>query len=226
MKTTKRLQSKAQPVSISVCIVEDNVELRESVATYLENVPGFICLGAYESAEQALIEIPQRKPDVVLMDINLPGMSGIECVERLKAIEPRLPVIMLTVYENSDQVFDALAAGACGYMIKSTPQEKLLEAIREVHSGGSPMSSHIARKVVQSFLKHEKRTEPAERLSPREQQVLEQLAKGFPYKQIAAAMDISMGTLHTYIRRVYEKLHVNCRTDAVVKYLGADQKVR
>ncbi len=229
MKTAKRLQSKLQPVSISVCIVEDNVELRESVATYLEHVPGFICLGAYESAEQALIEIPQRKPDVVLMDINLPGMNGIECVERLKLIEPRLPVIMLTVYENSDQVFDALSAGACGYMIKSTPQEKLLEAIREVHSGGSPMSSHIARKVVQSFLKHEKRmaaSTPAERLSPREQQVLEQLAKGYPYKQIAVEMDISMGTLHTYIRRVYEKLHVNCRTDAVVKYLGADQKIR
>src|SRR5262249_430222 len=154
------------------------------------------CLGSYESAEEALLGIPRQKPDVVLMDINLPGMNGIDCVQRLKRVEPTLPVIMLTVYENSDQVFDALAAGACGYLIKSTPQEKLLEAIREVQSGGSPMSSHIARKVVQSFIRHEQRTGPTEKLSPREQQVLEQLAKGFPYKQIAAEMEISMGTLH------------------------------
>src|SRR3954453_9318018 len=169
MKLPKRLQSTAQPVNISVCIVEDNLELRESVATYLEDVPGFVCRGAYESAEEALIEIPRRKPDVVLMDINLPGMNGIQCVERLNQLEPRLPVIMLTVYENSDQVFDALAAGACGYMIKSTPQEKLLEAIREVQNGGSPMSSNIARKVVQSFLRNEQRNQSMERLSPREQ---------------------------------------------------------
>ncbi|MDB6023912.1 MAG: DNA-binding response regulator [Verrucomicrobiales bacterium] len=213
-------------MNISVCIVEDNLELRDSVSTYLDAVPGFCCLGAYESAEEALIQIPLRRPDVVLMDINLPGMSGIDCVRELKRAEVRLPVIMLTVYENSDQVFDALAAGACGYMIKSTPQEKLLEAIREVQNGGSPMSSNIARKVVQSFLRNEQRNQSMERLSPREQQVLEQLSKGFPYKQISAEMEISMGTLHTYIRRVYEKLHVNCRTDAVVKYLGVDQRGR
>ena len=211
---------------ISVSVVEDNAELRDSVAIYLSNVPGFSCLGAYESAEVALIEIPRCTPNVVLMDINLPGMNGIECVDRLKRLVPRLPVIMLTVYENSDQVFEALAAGACGYLIKSTPQEKLVEAIREVQNGGSPMSSHIARKVVQSFRKSEERNEATEKLSPREQQVLEQLAKGYPYKQIAAEMEISMGTLHTYIRRVYEKLHVNCRTDAVVKYLGADSRAR
>ena len=225
MKAKKLAQSHKPMDIISVAVVEDNEDLRESVATYLSNVVGFRCVGSYETAEEALIEIPRARPNVVLMDINLPGMNGIDCVERLKRIEPRLPVIMLTVYEDSDQVFDALAAGACGYLIKSTPQERLVDAIREVHVGGSPMSSHIARKVVQSFRRTEQgNSEGVERLSPREQQVLELLAKGAPYKQIAATMEISMGTLHTYIRRVYEKLHVNCRTEAVVKFLGSEPK--
>lgn len=208
-----------QLVSIKVCIVEDIAELRESAAAYLQEAPGFSCIGAFESGEEALEKIPGLKPDVVLMDINLPGMTGIQCVEKLKEISPSLPIMMLTVYENSDQVFAALSAGACGYLIKSTPHEKLLEAIRDVHNGGSPMSSHIARKVVQSFRSPARKTPLVQTLSDREQQVLELLAKGWLYKQIASELSISMGTLHTYIRRIYEKLHVNCRTEAVVKFL-------
>jgi len=210
-------------LSIKVCIVEDNHELRESVAVFIENAPGFRCTGAYATAEEALKEIPNQIPDVVLMDINLPRMNGIQCVNRLKKILPKLPVMMLTVYENTDQVFQALAAGACGYLIKSTPQEKLIQAIQEIHNGGSPMSSNIARKVVQSF-RHKSAAGPeAERLSQREQEVVELLAKGLPYKQIASELSIAMGTLHTHIRHIYEKLQVNCRMEAVVKYFGTIQ---
>jgi DNA-binding NarL/FixJ family response regulator len=208
-------------MNISVCVVEDNPELREDTVSYLADAPGFRCVGDYESAEEALEEIPKKKPDVVLMDINLPGMNGIECVEKLKAILPKTPVMMLTVYEDSDQVFQALSSGACGYLLKSTPPEKLLEAIQEVQRGGSPMSSNIARKVVISFRTEGRQTPLIEHLSQREQQVLELLAKGYPYKQIAAEINVSLGTVQTYIRRIYEKLHVNCRTEAVVKFLGA-----
>ncbi len=209
-------------MTITVSIVEDQPALRENLLTYLSETPDFKCLAAYATAEEALAKIPGNKPDVVLMDINLPGMSGIECVKKLKTIVPSLAVVMLTVYENSDQVFQALAAGACGYLIKNTPPERILEAIRDVHAGGSPMSSHIARKVVQSFGKAPKTPPTSAHLSPREQQVLELLVKGLLYKQIAAELEISMGTLYTYIRRIYEKLHVNCRASAIVKYLGAD----
>jgi DNA-binding NarL/FixJ family response regulator len=213
-------KTKLNPVNISVCVVEDNPALGATVASYVEESPGFQCLGVFPSAEDALEGIPRLKPNVVLMDINLPRMSGIQCVECLKKIEPSLQIVMLTVYEDSEQVFHALAAGACGYLVKNTPPEKVLEAIQEVHNGGSPMSSHIARKVVQTF----RRAEPAhtgiELLAPREQQVVELLAKGLPYKQIAAEMNIGVGTIYTYIRRIYEKLHVNSRTEAVVKYLG------
>lgn len=204
----------------SVCIVEDKAGLRESVVSFLNSSPGFSCNGAFASAEEALEAIPAIKPNVVLMDINLPGMNGIECVQKLKALIPTQVVIMLTIYENSDQVFQALAAGACGYLVKNTPPDKLLEAIREVQGGGSPMSSHIARKVVQSFQRSEKERAETANLSAREKEVLELLAKGYAYKQIAGALNISMGTIFTHIRRIYEKLHVNCRTEAVLKYLG------
>lgn len=204
----------------SVCIVEDSLELSDSVVKYIDGTPGFRCLGAYSSAEEALIEIPRKNPKIVLMDINLPRMSGIQCVERLREIAPNIQVVMLTVYEDSDQVFHALAAGACGYLLKSTPPSKLIEALEEVIRGGSPMSSHIARKVVQSFKAPMKTASPTETLSQREQEVLEYLSRGWPYKQIATSMSISMDTVRTYIRRVYEKLHVNSRTEAVVKYLG------
>ncbi|MDB6028835.1 MAG: DNA-binding response regulator [Verrucomicrobiales bacterium] len=212
--------TKGMKANITVCIVEDNSALRTTFASYVQESPGFQCIGAFETAEQALKGIPPLKPNVVLMDINLPGMSGIECVDLLKKGDPSLQIIMLTVYEDSEQVFQALAAGACGYLVKNTPPEKVLEAIQEVQSGGSPMSSHIARKVVQTFRQAGQLRKETEALAPREQQVVELLAKGLPYKQIALEMNISSGTVCTYIRRIYEKLHVNNRTEAVMKYLG------
>jgi DNA-binding NarL/FixJ family response regulator len=213
-------------MAIAVSIVEDHASLRESVRGFIQGAPGFECLGAYASAEEALAEVPARPPAVVLMDINLPKMSGIECVKRLKAKLPDLQIIMLTVYENSDRIFEALAAGACGYLVKSTPPEELLEAIEEIAKGGSPMSSNIARMVVQAFQPAVHAVPLNEQLAPRERQVLELLSKGRAYKQIAAEMNLSMGTIRTYIRRIYEKLQVNCRTDAVVKYLDATRSER
>lgn len=163
--------------------------------------------------------LPGEKPDVVLMDINLGGMSGIECVERIKASHPEMQVLMLTVYEDNELIFQALTAGASGYLLKRSPPAKLLEAIADVHQGGSPMSSAIARRVVQSFQKphHPPAARPA--LSPREQNVIEALARGDAYKQIADRLGISIPTVRTYIRRIYEKLHVHTRTEAVAKYL-------
>ncbi|HWF18674.1 MAG TPA: response regulator transcription factor [Verrucomicrobiae bacterium] len=208
-------------MAIAVSIVEDDAGLCESICRFIQGAPGFQCLGAYASAEEALADVPNRPPAVVLMDINLPKMSGIECVKHLKEKLPGLQIIMLTVYENSDRIFEALAAGACGYLVKNTPPEKLLEAIEDIAKGGSPMSSHIARKLVQAFQPAVCAVPLIEQLAPREQQVLELLSKGRAYKQIAGEMNLSMGTIRTYIRRIYEKLHVNCRTDAVVKYLHA-----
>jgi DNA-binding NarL/FixJ family response regulator len=204
---------------ITICIVEDDVELGKSLARYLNRAPGFSCLGEFPSGEEALEQIPQTKPEVVLMDINLPGMSGVECVRRLRASMPALQVVMLTVYEDTDQVFQSLAAGAVGYLVKSTKPPQILQAIRDVHSGGSPMSNHIARKVVQAF-QAKARAGPGNALSAREQQVLELLAKGFPYKQIADAMGIGVETIRTHIRHTYEKLHVHSRIEAVLKYVG------
>jgi DNA-binding NarL/FixJ family response regulator len=156
---------------------------------------------------------------VVLMDINLPGISGIQCVSRLKQRCPEVQIMMLTVYENSNRIFEALAAGASGFLVKNTPPEKLLIAIEDVANGGGPMSSHIARKVIQAFQPALRKAPPVENLSPREQQILELLSRGFAYKQMAGELNLSMGTIQTHISRIYKKLHVNCRTEAVVKYL-------
>lgn len=205
---------------ITVCIVDDSFDVRESIAEYIARSPDFKCLGSYETGEEALRAIPDLQPNVVLMDINLPGMSGTQCVRKLKEKMPQLQAMMLTVYENSERIFEALTAGACGYLLKSTSPEQLLEAIKDVRNGGSPMSSHIARKVVQAFHPTAQKA-PLVDLSPREQQVLELLAEGFPYKQIAAQLDLSISSIRTYIRSMYEKLQVNSRTEAVVKYLQA-----
>jgi len=205
---------------ITVSIVEDDGRVRESLAGLITRADGFQCLSHYGTAEDALDDIPGKKPEVVLMDINLPGMSGIECVKKLKALLPQVQVVMLTVYENTEQIFQALSFGAAGYLLKQTPPDELLEAVREVHRGGSPMTSHIARKVVQSFQKSQT-NKATENLSPREQEVLDYLAKGYLYKEIADTLHISFETVHTYIRRIYEKLHVRSRTEAVAKYLRA-----
>jgi DNA-binding NarL/FixJ family response regulator len=204
---------------IQISIVDDEKELRESIATFVNNSPGFRCISAYNSGEAALKHLPQERPDVVLMDIHMTGMSGIECVRRLKAILPDLQIVMLTVYEDTEQIFKALSAGASGYMLKRLTPRKLLEAIREVHEGGSPMSSSIARKVVASLQKAEQPDEEKTHLSSREQMVLDCLAKGLTYKQTADQLGISIDTVRTYLRRIYEKLHVQSRTEAVAKYL-------
>lgn len=204
---------------ISICIIDDEKELRESIATFINGSPGFRCVSTYGSADIALQRVPTDKPDVVLMDINMPGMNGIECVERLKSVMPEVQIVMLTVYEDTDQIFRALAAGATGYLLKRLSPSRLLQAIREVQAGGSPMSNSIARKVVASFQKAKKTDEKQPHLSPREQAVLDCLAKGLTYKQIADQLEISIDTIRTHLRRVYEKLHVQSRTEAVAKYL-------
>jgi DNA-binding NarL/FixJ family response regulator len=205
---------------ITVSIVEDDDQMRQSLARLIQRAEGFRCLSHYPSAEAALEAIPREGPEVVLMDINLPGMNGVECVRRLKPKLPEVQVIMLTVYDDTDSIFNALAAGASGYLLKRTPPAELLEAIRDVHRGGSPMTTHIARKVVQSFQRGGVSSRPTENLSPREQEVLDCLARGFLYKEIADKLDVSYETVHTYIRRIYEKLQVRSRTEAVAKFLG------
>ncbi len=204
---------------INVSIVEDSDKFRETMARVLNRAEGFRCISHYPNAEDALKALPQDKPEVVLMDINLPGMNGVECVRQLKQAAPGIQVMMLTVYEDTENIFNALAAGASGYMLKRTPRDELLEAIREVHRGGSPMTTHIARKVVQSFQRAAPAASPTEMLSPREQEVLDCLAQGFLYKEIAEKLSISYETVHTYIRRIYEKLQVRTRTEAVAKFL-------
>jgi DNA-binding NarL/FixJ family response regulator len=204
---------------ITVSIVEDNDKLRGTLARVLNRAHGFSCVSDYSNAEDALKDLPNAKPEVVLMDINLPGMNGVECVRRLKQVLPLLQVMMLTVYEDTENIFNALAVGASGYMLKRTPQAQLLEAIRDVHRGGSPMTTHIARKVVQSFQRTQASAAQTESLSEREQQVLDCLAQGLIYKEIAEKLGIGYETVHTYIRRVYEKLQVRTRTEAVAKFL-------
>jgi len=204
---------------ISVSIVEDNEKLRGTLARVLNRVDGFRCVSQYPNAEDALKDLPNVKPNVVLMDINLPGMNGVECVRQLKKLLPEIQVMMLTVYEDTENIFDALAAGANGYMLKRTPSKELLEAIQEVQRGGSPMTMHIARKVVQSFQRTAAAEAQTETLSEREQQVLDLLSQGLMYKEIADKLQISYETVHTYIRRIYEKLQVRTRTEAVAKFL-------
>jgi DNA-binding NarL/FixJ family response regulator len=206
---------------ISIAIVDDSADLRENIAGYLNASPGFRCSKAYPSAEAALAGLPQSPPDVVLMDINLGkrSLDGIECVRRLKTLLPRVQIIMLTVFEDADKIFRALAAGATGYLLKRLPPAQLLEAIREVMAGGAPMSTSIALKVVQSFQTSAAHGADSAELSQREREVLSGLAKGLAYKQIADQLNVSIHTVRNYIRRIYEKLHVRSRTEAVAKYL-------
>jgi DNA-binding NarL/FixJ family response regulator len=204
---------------ITVSIVDDEADLRKHIAGYLAAAGNIRCKSAYASAEEALEHLPQDKPDVILMDINLGDMDGIECVRRLTAVMPEAQVLMLTVFEDTDQIFRALAAGASGYLLKRLSPKKLLEAIEEVRAGGSPMSALIARKVVQSFKSAPKHGDESVDLSPRERSVLDGLAAGLAYKQIADQLGVSIHTVRNYIRRIYEKLHVCSRTEAVAKFL-------
>ena len=205
-------------MSILVSIVEDDATARAMLGNWIRRAPGFRCAGAHGSGEAALATLPAEKPTVVLMDINLPGMKGIECVRRLKPLLPETQFVMLTVYEDADHIFNALVAGASGYLLKRMPREELLAALKDVHAGGSPMSSNIARKVVQSFQRIGSQKSNEEDLSPREREVLALLARGYLYKEIAESLQISVPTVNTYIRRIYEKLHVRSRSQAVAKY--------
>jgi len=210
----------AQNMQIKVAIVDDDEGIRTSLAALIRRAPTLKLAGDYPDAETALKEIPRHPPDVVLMDINLPGIKGVECVRQLKSTLPQVQFLMLTVYEDSDSLFNSLKAGASGYLLKRTASARLLEAIRDVHGGGSPMTPQLARRVVQ-FFSHK----PAEgelsvsRLTPGEREFLDQLANGYAYKEIADRMKISIDTVRSYVRTVYEKLHVHSRTEAVVKYL-------
>jgi DNA-binding NarL/FixJ family response regulator len=202
---------------ISVSVVDDEGRLRQSIETFVNGSPGFRCLSTFSSGEAALEKLPLEWPDVILMDIHLSGMSGIECVRRLKAMKPDVQIVMLTVYEDPDQIFAALEAGATGYMLKRLTPARLLEAIKDVHAGGSPMSHSIARKVLASFQKPGQSADKGN-LSPREHMVLDCLAKGFTYQKTGDALKISLHSVRTYVRRIYEKLHVHSRTEAVAKY--------
>ncbi len=206
-------------MDITVSIVEDDAELRETLEQYL-HTPGFRCVSTHGSAEDVVVSLPKESPNVILMDIHLPRRSGIECVAQLKTLVPASKCIMLTAFEDTELIFQALAAGALGYLLKGVRPAKLLDSIREVHEGGSPMSSQIARKVVASFQQPVLEPHARQRLSEREQQVLDGLVQGLFYKQIADRMGVTHGTVRTYAQRIYEKLQVHTRTEAVVKYLG------
>jgi len=204
----------------NVAVVEDDARLRRQLLQILENISDFECVGAFTSGEEAVGKIPALNPDVVLMDIQLPRMSGIQCVAELKRIAPQMQFIMVTVYEDSERIFKALKAGASGYLVKSAPPEQLVEAIRDVFSGGSPMSSHIARKVVRHFHLLGPAEEQSHNLSPREQQVLSLLASGYLYKEIGAKLNIGVETVRTYVKSICQKMHVRSRIEAVAKHRG------
>lgn len=202
----------------SVAIVEDNNDFRASLERYLNEAPGHKCVCVCSVAEEALQKIPKVLPDVVLMDIHLPNMSGVECTRRLKELCPSVQILILTVYEDNDRIFGALKAGASGYLLKRADPADILRAIQEVKQGGAPMSSQIARQVVQSF-----RAEPAaarvEKLSEREEEILQHLSKGYSTKEIADKLSLSVNTVRTHLQHIYDKLHVRSRTEAVVKFL-------
>lgn len=210
------------PKPIAVAVVEDDAGLRRSLRKSLEESPGTCCIAAVSSAEEAFEKLPALKPAVVLMDVNLPGASGVDCVQRLAPLMPKTHFIMLTVFDDTEVVFQSLAAGAIGYLTKPVTEERLLEAIQEVYAGGAPMTSSIARRIVQVFRKpaENPRSAVEEALAPREQEVLRLLAKGYLQKEISDQLGISFPTVRTFTARIYTKLHVHSRSQAVAKYLG------
>jgi len=204
---------------IRVVIVDDDTEVRDGIAFLINGTEGYRCVGSYGSAEEALERVPRLEVDVVLMDINMPRTSGIECVAKLKQERPALQIMMLTAFEDDEKIFQSLVAGASGYLLKKTPPAKLLDAIDELYHGGSPMSSQIARKVVETFQGGGGSSKETVGLTEREHEILSHLAKGYRYKEIADALFISVETVRTHLRNIYEKLHVRSRTEAVLKYL-------
>lgn len=205
--------------TINVAVIEDDKGIRETLVRLLNASEGLNCVGAFASGEDALKKVAALKSEVVLVDINLPGISGIDVVAALKSRHPAMLFLVLTVYEDSTKIFQALAAGANGYLLKRVPPARLLESIRDVYEGGAPMSSSIARQVVQSFHRMGETKQKEENLSPRENQILQLLTDGYLYKEIADQLGIGFETVRTHIRRIYDKLHVRTRTEAVVKHL-------
>ncbi len=209
---------KTPPPALPVAIVEDNAALRENLRDMLEREPTLTCVGAFADAEQALAAMPGLHPAVVLMDINLPGISGVECVKQLTRVLPGIQVIMITVFDDSDSIFESLAAGASGYLLKPVQSAQLLESIQEVRAGGAPMSMSIARRVVQAFHQPAPVSDPEDQLWPREIEILSLLAKGLLKKEIAEHLGISYWTVQTHVGRLYKKLHVHSRSQAVAKF--------
>jgi DNA-binding NarL/FixJ family response regulator len=206
-------------VSIRIVIVEDNRSFRGKLADYINDAPGYQCAGACDSAEDALKMVPRLLPDVVLMDIHLPSMSGVDCTRRLKDLCPKVQILILTVYEDNDRIFGALKAGASGYLLKRAEPADILRAIQEVKQGGAPMSSQIAARVVQSFREPVRDPCKDEKLSQREMEVLQKLSEGYTTKEISDHFSISVATVNTHLQHIYEKLHVRSRTEAVLKFL-------
>jgi DNA-binding NarL/FixJ family response regulator len=207
-------------MSISINIVEDLVEVREGLRQFISLNSEFNVTGSFRTAEEAILEIPRLKPNIVIMDINLPGINGIECIRQVREKTPETQFMMFTVYENDEKVFEALKAGASGYMLKNTGLVQLIVALKELHEGGSPMSSNIARKLVSVFHQQEKTRSQVETLSPRENEVLVLLSDGLLYKEIADQLSISIATVRQHIHKIYDKLHVENRTEALNKAFG------
>src|SRR5260370_6547338 len=203
-----------------IAIVEDNRVIRESLMEFVKEDSECECVYVCATAEEALKEIPRRQVDIVLMDIQLPDISGIECTARLKQLMPSVQIIMVTVYEDTERIYKALRAGACGYLLKRCTPEELISAIREVRQRGAPMSREIARKVILSFQEPVTAAAEVEGLSPREREILELLAVGFANKQIASRIGLTDGTVRWHLRHVYHKLHVRSRTEAALKFLS------
>lgn len=225
MNADEELFMKASPRKITVALVEDDDRIRRTLAMILNRTADCLCTGQYGSAEDAIAGITTQPPSLIIMDINLPGISGVECVRKLVQQGVKSQILMLTVHKDTDAIFDALAAGAIGYLVKPVPAAQLLAAVRDAHGGGAPMTSSIARKLVQTFQHMASAQQPAQQpvqrhddgLSPREREILELLAQGFLYKEIAANLGTSYATVRTHVERIYDKLHVNSRSQAVAK---------
>ena len=219
------------PPTATVAIVEDDAGIRSGWRALVNQMPGYCCVGEYGSAEEALRLLPQKPAELVLMDIDLPGLSGIECTRELVRLLPGVEVIMLTMFGDQDHLFESLRAGACGYLLKRSTPQALREALDQARQGGAPMSPQIARQVVTHFRSHHavgpaEAEASCETLSKRESEVLQLLAEGYPYKNIADALHLTIDTVRTYIRRIYQKLQVNSRTEAVVRFLRETQGSR
>lgn len=207
-------------MSTSVAIVEDDRDFCATLKKFIDDAPGYRCVCTCDTAEEALKVIPKLKPDVVLMDIHLPNMSGTVCTRRLKELCPAIRILILTVYEDNERIFNALKAGATGYLLKRTVSTEIIRAISEIMQGGAPMSSQIAYRVVESFYEAPRTLPTEQRLSRREEEILEKLSKGYKTKEIASQLSISTNTVNTHLRHIYEKLHVCSRTEAILKFIG------